>query len=76
MDGIETLAAIRVKEAELGLPRIPAVAVTANAMSHQIEEYLAAGFDAHLAKPIRRENLVAALRMLGAARDIRLGRAG
>ena len=38
-----------------GIARPPAVAVTANAMAHHVEEYLAAGFDAHLAKPIRRE---------------------
>jgi PAS domain S-box-containing protein len=76
MDGIEALTAIRARETALGLPRIPAVAVTANAMSHQIEEYLAAGFDAHVAKPIRRERLVEALQALGAARDIRRGQPG
>lgn len=53
MDGIEALAAIRTQ----GI-RVPAVAVTANAMDHQVEEYLACGFASHLAKPLRREDLI------------------
>lgn len=69
MDGIETLAAIRAREAACGLPHIPAVAVTANAMAHQIEEYLAAGFDAHLAKPIRREELISRLQLIASRRN-------
>ena len=31
---------------------MPAVAITANAMTHQIADYLDAGFDAHLSKPL------------------------
>lgn len=52
MDGPAALAAIRAREAALGVPRTPAVAVTANALSHHVAEYLAKGFDAHVAKPI------------------------
>jgi PAS domain S-box-containing protein len=62
VDGIEALRLIRAHEAETDGRRIPAVAVTANALSHQVEEFFAAGFDGHLPKPIRREALVAALR--------------
>jgi len=34
------------------LPRIPIVALSANALSHQVDAYLAAGMTAHVAKPI------------------------
>jgi PAS domain S-box-containing protein len=68
MDGIETLHAIRAREAALGLPRAPAVAVTANAMTDQAEAYLAAGFDRHLPKPIGRDALLACIHDLMAAK--------
>jgi CheY-like chemotaxis protein len=61
MDGMETLAAIRAREAALGLRAVPAIAVTANAMAHQVETYLGAGFAAHVAKPIRLDDLRATL---------------
>jgi CheY-like chemotaxis protein len=46
---------------------VPAVAVTANAMRHQIEEYLAAGFARHLAKPLSLIDLAATLHALDPA---------
>ncbi|WP_309643595.1 ATP-binding protein [Phenylobacterium sp.] len=52
MDGIDSARAIRATEAEHGRTRTPIVALTANALSHQVEEYLAAGMDGHVAKPI------------------------
>jgi CheY-like chemotaxis protein len=61
MDGLDAAAAIRERERRTGRPRTPIVALTANAMSHQIEEYLAAGMDAHVAKPIEAAALFAAL---------------
>ena len=61
MDGIETLQAIRAVERRLGRPPARACAVTANAYKHQVDAYLAAGFDAHLAKPIRVATLAASL---------------
>ncbi|MGZ6015952.1 MAG: response regulator, partial [Phenylobacterium sp.] len=45
-------AAIRRREAETGRARTPIIAVTANAMTHQVEEYLAAGMDSMVPKPI------------------------
>ncbi|MEM7524440.1 MAG: ATP-binding protein [Pseudomonadota bacterium] len=57
MDGIEALAAIRA----LGGARTPALAVTANALKHQVEEYLSLGFDGHVAKPIQSEKLLDAI---------------
>ena len=68
LDGVETLAALRAREAELGAPPTPALAVTANALREQVARYLQAGFAAHVAKPLRPESLAAALReTLGAA---------
>jgi PAS domain S-box-containing protein len=61
MDGIEALAAIRAREAALGRPPTPAIAVTANALNQQIRDYMAAGFDAHIPKPLRPEALAAVL---------------
>jgi signal transduction histidine kinase/ActR/RegA family two-component response regulator len=52
MDGVAAAREIRRREALRGRPRTPIVALTANAMSHQVADYLAAGMDDHLAKPI------------------------
>ena len=57
MDGIAALAAIRARAARAGVPMIPAIAVTANAMKHQIEGYRTAGFEGYVGKPFRREDL-------------------
>lgn len=58
MDGWE--ATRRYRELERG-PRTPIVALTANALSHQVEEYLAAGMDGHVAKPIEIAKLYEAI---------------
>ena len=63
MDGIETLAAIRADESVTGHRHGPAVAVTANAMPEQVAGYIAAGFAAHVPKPLRPEMLETALRV-------------
>jgi len=53
MDGMAATQAIRAAEAaDAGRRRIPILALTANAMQHQVAEYLACGFDGHVAKPI------------------------
>src|SRR5690606_27783880 len=52
MDGTEVLKEIRTREAAEGRAPMPVIAVTANALKHQIDEYLALGFDGHLGKPI------------------------
>jgi len=51
MDGIEATRAIRLRETKTGRARTPIVAVTANAMAHQLAEYEAAGMDGVVAKP-------------------------
>jgi len=52
LDGVEAARAIRALESEQGRVRTPIVAVTANALAHQVEDYLAAGMDGHVSKPI------------------------
>ncbi|HEY8003839.1 MAG TPA: ATP-binding protein [Phenylobacterium sp.] len=61
MDGPTATRAIRAAEALGGRARTPIVALTANAMAHQVAEYSAAGMDAHVAKPIEAAKLYAAL---------------
>jgi CheY-like chemotaxis protein len=50
MDGLT--AAQRIRDSEGGEPRTPIIALTANAMSGQLERCLAAGMDGFLTKPI------------------------
>ena len=57
MDGPTATRAIRAAEAAGGRARTPVVALTANAMAHQVAEYLAAGMDGHVAKPIEARRL-------------------
>jgi CheY-like chemotaxis protein len=52
MDGVEATGLIRDIEAQTGRRRTPIIALSANALSHQISAYTRAGMDAHVAKPI------------------------
>lgn len=61
MDGPAATTAIRAIETAEGRRRTPILAVTANAMTHQIEEYVSAGMDGIVAKPIQLEALMQAL---------------
>lgn len=61
LDGVSATAEIRRLEAERELRRTPIIAFTANAMRHQVAEYLGAGFDGHLAKPLVITELCAVL---------------
>lgn len=56
MDGLEALEKLR----ELGCNQ-PIYALTANAMSHEIAQYLALGFAGHLKKPIERDVFLATI---------------
>lgn len=60
-DGMETLATLQAEASALGRPVPPAIAVTANAMTHQVEAYLKQGFVACVAKPISLTRLAEAL---------------
>ena len=57
MDGFEATALIRKAETEQGRPRIPIIAMTANAMQGDRERCLAVGMDDYLSKPINFEKL-------------------
>ena len=61
MDGIETLAALKSLAQTAGQTPPPAIAVTANVMTHQVEDYLGYGFTSVVPKPIRMEMLGQAL---------------
>jgi len=61
LDGISALARMRDAEASAKLPATPAIALTANAMAHQVAEYIMAGFDSHLAKPFHQQELLHAI---------------
>ena len=62
MDGPTAARRIRKRELQTGAPRTPIIALTANAMSHHEQEYLAAGMDLLVAKPIKLAELYGALR--------------
>ena len=62
MDGMDAARAIRNLEHHEGRYPTPILALTANALSHQVEEYLAAGMDGHVAKPIEISKLQDAMR--------------
>jgi CheY-like chemotaxis protein len=61
MDGPAAVAEIRAREALERRPRTPIVALTANAMEHQVARYLEAGMDGYVAKPIEARRLFAAV---------------
>ncbi|HET7672538.1 MAG TPA: response regulator, partial [Burkholderiales bacterium] len=62
MDGFEATRAIRQLERSSSARRIPIIALTANAMSHDREECLDAGMDDHLSKPF---NMLALQELIG-----------
>ncbi|WP_262423426.1 response regulator [Brevundimonas denitrificans] len=61
MDGPGAARAIRAAEAMTGRARTPIIALTANVMTHQVAEYLGAGMDRCVAKPLQIGALVEAM---------------
>jgi signal transduction histidine kinase/CheY-like chemotaxis protein len=61
MDGLEAVKRIRAGEAGYDEMRIPVIALTAHAMEGDHELFLKAGMDEYLSKPIKAQNLRAAL---------------
>jgi CheY-like chemotaxis protein/anti-sigma regulatory factor (Ser/Thr protein kinase) len=68
MDGVEATRRIRAEEASSDRARIPILAVTADAMSHQVATFMAAGMDDHVAKPVELAKLHSAITRAVAAR--------
>jgi signal transduction histidine kinase/CheY-like chemotaxis protein len=69
MDGIAATRAIREQEGSAGREMTPILAISANAMAHQVAGYLERGIDGHVAKPVRRAELITAMaRVLGSAK--------
>jgi signal transduction histidine kinase/AmiR/NasT family two-component response regulator len=61
LDGPTAVRTIRERERATGRARTPILALTANAMPHQVADYMAAGMDGHIAKPIEALRLFEAL---------------
>jgi len=59
-NGVELLQTLRKLEQEHFPERkpIPMIAVSAHVFNEEVEEYLAAGFDAYLPKPLNKKNLI------------------
>lgn len=68
MDGPTATSIIRRRELDNGQPRTPILALTANAMDHQLLEYRQAGMDGLIAKPIEIDKLFAAISQAIAAK--------
>ena len=64
MDGITAVKTIRAAEIERGCGRTPIIALTANAMSHHLDNYLNAGMDALVPKPVNFAHLLETMRGL------------
>jgi len=56
MDGIEAFKILKQKGCT-----VPIIALTANAMAHEVDQYIALGFDGHLKKPIERKLFISTI---------------
>ncbi|MGF1463804.1 MAG: ATP-binding protein [Maricaulaceae bacterium] len=72
LDGVDASRRIRDIERSEGRAPTPIIALTANAMTHQVAVYLEAGMDAHVPKPIDPIALFTAMNTLTGARPARV----
>ena len=61
MNGKDAARAMRAHLSEAGLPEIPIIAMTAHMMDEDKERILAAGIDAVLTKPLKKDALIGAI---------------
>ena len=61
MDGLEVIARIRDPASEVPQHAVPVVALTANVMASEREQYIGAGMNEHVAKPINPQALAEAM---------------
>ena len=61
MDGLEATRRIRAAEAAAGARRTPIIGLTAHAMERDADQCREAGMDDHLAKPVRKDVLLATI---------------
>jgi CheY-like chemotaxis protein len=64
VDGPTATKIIRERELASGRARTPIIALTANAMAHQVAEYRAVGMDAFVPKPIEVRTLFHAMQQV------------
>jgi len=69
MNGVEATLAIRQFEQDNGRDQTPIIALSANVMSHQIKEYMQAGMNGFVPKPIEAGELFASMERALDARD-------
>ena len=69
LDGLSATRTIREMERSSGDAPIPIIVLSANAMTHQVEESLQAGADAHMPKPIDAAALLAKIYELSGHRE-------
>jgi len=62
MDGYSASRIQRTREAKTDMPRLPIIALTANALAEDRQKCIDAGMDDFVSKPFRKEDLVEALR--------------
>ena len=70
MDGHATTRRIREWEFQSGAPPTPIVALTAHALTEEVQKSLAAGCTAHITKPIRKHALIDAIETIAGKRDL------
>jgi CheY-like chemotaxis protein/anti-sigma regulatory factor (Ser/Thr protein kinase) len=61
MDGYSATRAMRAIEREAGRPRVPILALTASVLDEALKKAIDAGCDAHVAKPVKKATLLAAV---------------
>ena len=62
MNGLDATRAIRDMELAMGAPATPIIGLSANAMKEHEEQGIAAGMDAYLTKPVKKNDILRSLR--------------